>query len=299
MTPLLSSMQPQVHVIRGPDGASKGCAFVKFVQRDAAIVAIETMLDSVPLGAQRPLVVKFADPSDKRINSTSRSSHGSHPDSRDSRGSYGSHPDLYPGGYSSSPYESPRQSYVTAQYASTPQQSYALSSGLMTMGAAHYQQPPPPYQVYTVPTGSSPAPDRFAYTRKSGTAASEYSSLPPSPTYQSQSASAYSSSVPMIASPAHTPPSPVHIPGGYVDESAIYYRDEYIGYPRGGGMNGGGGVASGRPPEGPSGANLFIYHLPRDLTDADLATLFAPFGNVVSAKVFVDKRTTDSKGFGS
>jgi len=43
---------------------------------------------------------------------------------------------------------------------------------------------------------------------------------------------------------------------------------------------------------------LFIYHLPHDLTDADLATAFDPFGNVLSAKVYVDRYTGDSKGFG-
>ncbi len=53
-----------------------------------------------------------------------------------------------------------------------------------------------------------------------------------------------------------------------------------------------------KPAQGPEGANLFVYHLPRDLTDADLATAFAPFGNVLSAKVFIDKRTGESKGFG-
>lgn len=50
--------------------------------------------------------------------------------------------------------------------------------------------------------------------------------------------------------------------------------------------------------EGPTGANLFIYHLPHDLTDADLATAFAPFGAVISAKVYMDKITGESKGFG-
>lgn len=41
-----------------------------------------------------------------------------------------------------------------------------------------------------------------------------------------------------------------------------------------------------------------MYHLPHDLTDADLATAFNPFGNVISAKVYVDKYTGESKGFG-
>lgn len=58
------------------------------------------------------------------------------------------------------------------------------------------------------------------------------------------------------------------------------------------------GTANRSGSSGPPGANLFIYHLPNDLTDADLATAFAPFGHVISAKVFLDKRTGESKGFG-
>lgn len=51
-------------------------------------------------------------------------------------------------------------------------------------------------------------------------------------------------------------------------------------------------------PEGPAGSNLFIYHLPPNFADRDLALTFAPFGNVISARVYVDKTTGLSKGFG-
>ena len=53
----------------------------------------------------------------------------------------------------------------------------------------------------------------------------------------------------------------------------------------------------GVPIERP-GICLFVFHLPPELTDPELLTLFSPFGSVLSCKIITNPHTGHSKGYG-
>ena len=50
--------------------------------------------------------------------------------------------------------------------------------------------------------------------------------------------------------------------------------------------------------KGPQGSNLFVFHIPNNMTNLDMFQLFSPFGNLISVRIMVEKDTGRSRGFG-
>jgi len=50
-------------------------------------------------------------------------------------------------------------------------------------------------------------------------------------------------------------------------------------------------------PKGPAGANLFVFHVPTEWTEADLHSHFSQFGNLMSYRIAREKESNRPKGF--
>lgn len=90
---------------------------------------------------------------------------------------------------------------------------------------------------------------------------------------------------------------PMGYPPSYGGAGYMYPYPQPYGYPP--------QVSGPGPPiqttengQGPPGCNLFVFHIPNDMTNQDLFTYFATFGNVISARIMVEKDSGRSRGFG-
>ncbi|XP_058260531.1 CUGBP Elav-like family member 3 isoform X2 [Hemibagrus wyckioides] len=267
-------------VLRGPDGASKGCAFVKYQSNAEAQAAINALHGSRTLpGASSSLVVKFADTEKERgIRRMQQVA---------SQLGVISPMSLHLGAYNAYTQALVQQQALVAQSAylspvatvaavqmqqlaalnpssiiATPIASITPSSGASTppaIAATPVPALPPPIAVNSYP--AVPAPP-------SGQSASETLYTNGVHQYQATYPAAYG----LVGQPF--PHQPTLVAQQTQQPQQLQQR------------------------EGPEGCNIFIYHLPQEFTDSEMLQMFLPFGNVISAKVFVDRATNQSKCFG-
>nr|XP_024003297.1 CUGBP Elav-like family member 3-B [Salvelinus alpinus] len=246
-------------VLRGPDGASKGCAFVKFSSHAEAQAAINSLHGGQTMpGASSSLVVKFADTDKER---TLRRMH-------QMAGQLGifSPMTIQFGAYGA--YSHAMMQQQAALMAAT-QNSYL--NPMAAIAAAQMQQ----MAAFNI-NGlvAAPMTPSSGTNTQSGLDSRSYPTLPPTCLTESYSDD-LSSRLLLLQPYLRTIRAPI--------SSSVSPEQP---------------PSSQQQREGPEGCNLFIYHLPQEFGDAELMQMFLPFGNVISAKVFVDRATNQSKCFG-
>ncbi|XP_078076924.1 CUGBP Elav-like family member 4 isoform X3 [Mustelus asterias] len=297
-------------ILRGPDGNSKGCAFVKFSAHAEAQAAINALHGSqtmpsgsalLPKGASSSLVVKFADTDKERTMRRMQQMAGQmgmfNPMAIQF-GAYGAYAQalmqqqatimasVAQGGYLN-----PMAAFAAAQM----QQMAALNmNGLaatpMTPTSGDFHRTlacgstPPGITAPAVPSIPSPI------------GVNGFTGLPPQANGQPTAEAVFANGIHPYPAQSPTAADPLQQAYAGVQQYAAAYPAAYGQISQ----------AFPQPPpmipqqqrEGPEGCNLFIYHLPQEFGDAELMQMFLPFGNVISSKVFVDRATNQSKCFG-
>ncbi|XP_052387916.1 CUGBP Elav-like family member 4 isoform X5 [Carassius gibelio] len=253
-------------VLRGPDGASKGCAFVKFSSHAEAQAAINSLHGGQTMpGASSSLVVKFADTDKER---TLRRMHqmagqlGIFSPMTIQFGAYGAYTHAILQQQQAALMAATQGSYLNPMTAIAAAQMQHMAFNVNGLVAA----PMTPSSGTSTPPGvsASAVPSITAPLGVNG-----FSALPPQSNGQPSSEPIYTNGIHPYPAQSPTLADPL--------QQAYAGVQHYAG---------------------PEGCNLFIYHLPQEFGDAELMQMFLPFGNVISAKVFVDRATNQSKCFG-
>ncbi|XP_011873726.1 PREDICTED: CUGBP Elav-like family member 4 isoform X9 [Vollenhovia emeryi] len=298
-------------ILRGPDGSSRGCAFVKLSSHQEALAAINSLHGSQTMpGASSSIVVKFADTDKER-------------QIRRMQQMAGNMSILNPFFNHFGAYNAYAQQQAALMAAATTQGAYinpmtALAAGQLPHTLNGMPNPVvPPTSGLLVGTGTG-QPVNGALPSLPSPTMPNFNMAAQTPNGQPAGSDpgVYTNGIPQTYA-GHALHLSIPAQGLANGEAALQHAAAYPG------MQAYAGVAAypavyGQFPQaipqpmtavaptqregcsisGPEGCNLFIYHLPQEFGDGELMQMFLPFGNVISSKVFIDRATNQSKCFG-
>ncbi|KFR02042.1 CUGBP Elav-like family member 3-A, partial [Nipponia nippon] len=278
-------------ILRGPDGTSKVCPFVKSGSHAEAQAAINSLHGSQTMpGASSSLVVKFADTDKER---TLRRMHqmagqlGIFNPMTIQFGAYGAYTQAVgaDAGRDLGIFGEPHSAGGGGRGRGFVRESLC---GIVPapVGADARQGTSTPPGISTAPVPSIATP----------IGVNGFSPLPPQTNGQPASETIYTNGIHPYPAQSPTVADPLQQAYAGMQHYAAAYPTAYApisqAFPQQA------PIIPQQQREGPEGCNLFIYHLPQEFGDAELTQMFLPFGNVISAKVFVDRATNQSKCFG-
>ncbi|XP_051533321.1 CUGBP Elav-like family member 4 isoform X10 [Myxocyprinus asiaticus] len=260
-------------ILRGPDGNSKGCAFVKYSTHAEAQAAISALHGSQTMpGASSSLVVKFADTDKERTIRRMQQMAGQmgifNPMALQF-GAYGAYAQVQQqaalmASVGQGGYLSPMAAFAAAQM-----QHMATINGLpgAPMTPTSGGSTPP---GITAPTVTS-IPSPISVNGFTGLPPHQANGQPPAEAMFTNGIHPYPAQSPTAADPLQQAYAGVQqyaaaFPATYGQISQAFPQPPPI-IPQ-------------QQREGPEGCNLFIYHLPQEFGDGELMQMFLPFGFV-------------------